>query len=174
MIFGREMHNIGIAGSSREVCQASPGSVYICMWTACWPFYEGRCIADLLEGYPDLNMWATHPTAYQFFKIKIKSSLDTSSGRWAQMYFMKNGTFKASPARPKIKKQVYKYCCIDCQQKTICSCLTLKKNSSEVSPFLFYLFSYCFLTVSWWGQEEEPLMKEKNHQNEARESSVHI
>lgn len=38
---------------------------------------------------------------------------------------------------------------------------TKKKTSSEVSPFLFYLFSYCFLTVSWWGQEEEPLMKKK-------------
>lgn len=101
------------------------------------------------------------PYSLSVFKIKIKSSLDTSSGRWTQMYFMKNGTFKASPARPKIKKQVYKYCCIDCQQKIICSCLMLK-NSSEVSPFSFYfIYLVIFLTASWWGQKEEPLMKKK-------------
>lgn len=88
------------------------------------------------------------PYSLSVCRIKIKSSLDTSSGRWAQMYFMKNGTFKASPARPKIKKQVYKYCCIDCQQKIICSCLTLKKLFRGLSFFiLFYLFSNFFNCV---------------------------
>lgn len=47
-------------------------SIYICMGTACRPFYEARWITGLLQGRSDRKMWTTHSCSLQFFKMKTK------------------------------------------------------------------------------------------------------
>lgn len=60
--FWNEKHTISVLQAAPEK-HARPLmlSIYICMWTACRPFYEDRWIAGLQEGPSDLSTWTTYP-----------------------------------------------------------------------------------------------------------------
>ena len=94
-----EMHNIGITAAPERHARPLMLSIYICMWTACRPFYEDRWTAGLQEGQQDPNTSATHPSSPPVLNSENKTNTSGHNFKLIihKYIICKKETYKPSP-----------------------------------------------------------------------------